>query len=328
MAYVETGNYERARDVLRHSLSQHPNDPALLSQYARAEYLLDNNASAASSAYAALSALPQDELAMRIYALSVAGLGRLNDALWMSWRGVIAHPNEPLQHRVYARLLQKSRQLQSALVVIDESLRLDPVDADALVLRGSILEELGRLDESDASYRQALSLDPGNAEALNNMAVNRLRRGKFRLALTGFLGAASVDPKIGNLARRNIGVVLAKILRRATVLAVVLGIQVATVGAAYSSGQSTWALRVLSGLVAAALIVHLVRMFRSVPRRVLNSVVRDRGFVAARLMHALLTAGLGTGVTVFGGAAWTIPAGVIVTIFGLILVRVGLLTGV
>jgi tetratricopeptide (TPR) repeat protein len=106
-AYFDTGNYERAREVLRRSLSQQPNDPALLAQHARAEYLLDNYPSAASSAYAALSAAAHDELAMRIYALSIDGLGRLGDARWMAWRGVIAHPNEPLQHRVYARLLQK-----------------------------------------------------------------------------------------------------------------------------------------------------------------------------------------------------------------------------
>lgn len=326
-AYIETGNYQRARDVLRHSLSQHPNDPALLRHYARAEYSLDNYTSAAWSAYAVLSAVPHDEWATRIYALSLAGLGRLHEALWMSWRAVMAHPNEPLQHEVYARLLRKSRQLPSALVVVDKSLRLDPVSVDALVLRGLILEELGRIDESDASYRQALSLHPGHAWALNNLAVNRLRGGKFGLALKGFLGAGGVDPRIGDLARSNIGVVLAKILKRVTMVAVVLGAYAVEVSATHCSGHSTVITRALTGLVTAALIVVLGWMLRSVPRRVLISVLRDRGFVAARLIHALLAVGLGTVITVFGGAVWTIPAGVVVTVAGLILVRVGLTTG-
>ena len=111
-AYFETENYERGREVLRRSLSQHPDNPGLLAQHARAEYLLENYDGASRSAYAALSAAPQHELAMRIYALSLDGLCRYGDALWMAWQGVKTHPNEPLQHRVYARLLQKSRQLR------------------------------------------------------------------------------------------------------------------------------------------------------------------------------------------------------------------------
>jgi Flp pilus assembly protein TadD len=209
-AYFDSRNYERAREVLRRSLAEHPNDPDLLAQHARAEFLLDNYPAAAWGAYAALSAAPHDEMAMRIYALSLDGLGRAYDAMWMAWRTVTTHPNSLLAHRLYARLLQKSRQFPSALLAVDEALRLGPTDVDTLILRGSILHDLGRMGESDASYRQALTLDPGNAEALNNLGVNRLRRGSFGPALRGFLGAAGIDPTLGDLARRNIGVVSAE----------------------------------------------------------------------------------------------------------------------
>src|SRR6201993_2305576 len=157
-AYLDSGNYERAREVLRGVLAEHPNDPGLLAQYARAEFLLENQPAAAWAAYAALSAAPQDEMAMRIYALSLDGLGRGNDALWMAWRTVTAHPNSHLAHRLYARLLQKSRQFPSALLAVDEALRLDPTSVDALILRGSILHDLGRIGGSDASYRQGVEL--------------------------------------------------------------------------------------------------------------------------------------------------------------------------
>ena len=49
-AYFETGNYARARDVLRGLLAQQPNDADLLAQNARAEYLLENYRGAALSA--------------------------------------------------------------------------------------------------------------------------------------------------------------------------------------------------------------------------------------------------------------------------------------
>lgn len=326
-AYFDTENYERGREVLRRSLSQNPNDPGLLAQYARAEYLLENYDGASRSAYAALAAAPQHELAMRIYALSLDGLGRHGDALWMAWQGVRTHPNEPLQHRVYARLLQKSHQLNSALVVVDEALRLDPTSPDGLVLRGSILHDLGRIRESTDSYRQALALDANHAAALNNMAVNRLQRGKFGHALRGFLGAAGSDPTLGDLVRRNIGAVLAKMLRRLTIVATVLAVLIQFVGFNHGDGHPTVVLRVATGVVTAALIVILGRFLSAIPRTVLASVLRERAFVVARLVHALMVIGLGACVTALGGMTWTIAAAGILMIVGLILARVGLTIG-
>jgi tetratricopeptide (TPR) repeat protein len=326
-AYFDTENYERGREILRRSLAQNPSDPDLLAQHARAEYLLENYDGASRSAYAALSAAPQHELAMRIYALSLDGLDRCGDALWMAWQGVRTHPNEPLQHRVYARLLQKSRQLHSALMVIDEALRLDPVSPDGLVLRGSILHDMGRIGESTDSYRQALELDANHAAALNNMAVNRLQRGKFGHALRGFLGAAGSDPTLGDLVRRNIGAVLAKMLRRLTVVATVLAVLIQIVGFTHGDGHPTVTLRVVTGVLTAALISILGRVLHAIPRSVLVSVLRERGFVVARLVHALLVIGLGVCVTAFGGLTWATAVAVMLTIAGLILTRVGLTLG-
>jgi tetratricopeptide (TPR) repeat protein len=326
-AYFDTENYERGREVLRRSLSQHPEDPGLLAQHARAEYLLENYDGASRSAYAALSAAPQHELAMRIYALSLDGLGRYGEALRMAWQGVRTHPNEPLQHRVYARLLQKAHQLHSALVVVDEALRLDPTSPDGLVLRGSILHDMGRIRESTEAYQQALALDANHAAALNNMAVNRLQRGKFGHALRGFVGAAGSDPTLGDLVRRNIGAVLAKMLRRLTVVATVLTVLIQVVGFTHDDGHSTVPVRVATGVVTVALIVTLARLLHAIPRAVLASVLRERGFVVARLIHALLVMSLGAGVTAFGPASWTTAAAVMLTIAGLILARVGLTLG-
>ncbi len=323
-AYFEVGKYESARDVLSRALSQHPNDPELLAQYARAEYLLKNFPAAAHSAYAALSVAPQSELAMRVYALSLEGLGRLPEALSMAWHTVIANPNSAVTHKLYARLLLRARQGRAALCEVDEALRLDPTNVDAIVLRGSILQSMGRIEESDAAFAQALTLDPGNADALHDMSINRLSRRKYARALRGFLGAAGIDPKLGDLARKNIGLLLARILKIVTPVAVLLSFLATFVGSVDCSGHSTVALRVATGLVTATLIAVLGWMYRSVPRAVLVSVLRERSFVTARVLHAVLALALGAGVTLCGGPEWTIPAGGLLVFAGLILVRVGL----
>jgi Flp pilus assembly protein TadD len=298
-----------------------------LAQYARAEYLLDNLPAAASSAYAALSVAPQDEMAMRIYALSLDGLGRYYDSMWMAWRTVVAHPNEPMPHRLYARLLHKWRQNPAALQAVDEALRLAPTDVDALVLRGSILHDLGRIAESDAAYRQALALDPGNAEALNNMAVNRMRRGGFLAALRGFLGAAGLDPALGDLARANIGVVLRRVLRLVTIAATILGFLVAFAAGLHNEGHPTATIRVTAGLVTAALIAVLVRLGRTIPRPVLKSVLREQLFVTLRLAHAVVAVVAGAWVTVFPGPVPMVAVGGMLTLGGLILFRIGAFIG-
>lgn len=323
-AYIESKNYQRAREVLRQVLAEHPEDPGLLAHHARAEYLLGDHAQAASVAYAALSAAPHDELAMRIYTLALDGQGRGHEALWMAWKTVTTHPNEALAHRLYARVLQKARRFPDALVEIDEALRLSPADVDTLVLRGTILHDLGRIAESSAAYERALSLDPGNAEALNNLAVNRLRGGKFGHALRGFLGAAGSDPTLGNLVRRNIGAVLATILRRVTVLALVVGILSAFVGSSHGTDLRTVMMQVLIVMGLVVLIGNFVWLLRTVPRRTLASAARSRPGVVVRIVHAVLAAVVGAGAVVFGGP-WAIPAGVFVAVSGLFIVRFGLL---
>ena len=210
---------------------------------------------------------------------------------------------------------------------VDPALRLDPASPDGLVLRGSILHDLGRIRESTESYRQALALDANHAAALNNMAVNRLQRGKFGHALRGFLGAAGSDPTLGDLVRRNIGAVLAKMLRRLTVVATVLAVLIQFVGFNHGDGHPTVALRMVTGVVTAALIVILGRLLYAIPRAVLKSVLSERGFVVARLVHALLVIALGAWVTAFGGLAWTVAAALVLTVAGLVLTRVGLTLG-
>jgi hypothetical protein len=221
-------------------------------------------------------------------------------------------------------VLQKARRPLDALVEVDEALRLGPTDVDTLVLRGSILHDMGRIPQSTAAYEQALALEPANAEALNNLAVNRLRSGKFSHALRGFLGAAGSDPTLGNLVRRNIGAVLATMLRRVTVAAVMLGVLSAFVGSSHGADFRTVLLRVLTVMLVLVLIGNVVWLLRVVPRPTLISVLRGRASVVVRIVHAVFAMAVGACAVVFDGPPWTVPAGVLVAVCGLVIVRFGL----
>ncbi|WP_231977599.1 tetratricopeptide repeat protein [Mycobacterium sp. E2989] len=326
-AYMDAGKYESAREVVSRSLASHPDDPVLLANYARAELALGNEWQAARSAHAALSRTPEDEFAMRVYALSLFRLGRHHDALWMAWRTVTTHPNLPEPLRLYALMLQKTWQLRSALDVIDQALRLDPQYVDAHIRRGSILHDMGRRAEAAESYRAALQLDPANATALNDLAVHRLQGNKLGRALQGFLGAARQDPSIGDLARRNIGVVLRKVLTGMTIGAGLVGVVLAITVGAYGDGRPTAVARLAVGLITAALIAALWWLHRSIPRGVLLSVLRKQHFSAARLVHAVVAIPVGAWVTVYPGPPAMIAVGAMLAISALVIIRIGLTIG-
>src|SRR5690349_23776931 len=114
-------------------------DVATLTQSAQASLGAKDYVAAASAAWAVLHVEPTHEHAMRLYALALHGQGRDADALAMAWRLVTEHPQSALAQYTYASLLHESRMDQQAAAVVDEALRLDPSNPDALVLRGDIV---------------------------------------------------------------------------------------------------------------------------------------------------------------------------------------------
>lgn len=61
---------------------------------------------------------------------------------------------------------------------------------------GLVLERMGKPEESAAAYHQAVQLDPGNANAWNNIAQQQLRNGDYEAALETAGKAAQLNPKL------------------------------------------------------------------------------------------------------------------------------------
>lgn len=83
----------------------------------------------------------------------------------------ISHDAGLLQ--AYSWLIKLHRQSGELEKVVDELSRLleqVPADLSALMLRGALLHELGRVSEAARSYQRLLEIDPGFGPALNNLA--------------------------------------------------------------------------------------------------------------------------------------------------------------
>lgn len=305
-AYADARNHARAEQVLRDALVTSPDNAVLLANLARVQVLAKQYGDAARNAHAALAISPEYGFAIRIYAIALDAMGWVDQALYTAWRGVAQQPHDRVAHFVYAELLLKVGRPQDALVVVGEALRLDPTSADSHVLRGQILARLGMSEESTAAYEEALRLDPTNASAVHNIGVNRLARSKWSAAMSGFLGAARLDPELGDLARRNIGIALARLLRFATVGVLALGWLILVSTPAVGQGATlTVGHRISIGVGTLALAVYAGWLSRVVPKRTWRSTLRTQHTLALRV--ALLACAIPLGLVAVFGDGLTVP---------------------
>ena len=67
-------------------------------------------------------------------------------------------------------MLKQTGRVSESLVASQKSVQLAPQDAEAHYNLGITLQELGRLDEAEASYKQAIVLKP-DADAHCNLGI-------------------------------------------------------------------------------------------------------------------------------------------------------------
>ncbi len=302
-------------------------DVATLTQSAQASLGANDYAAAASAAWAVLNVEPTNEHAMRLYALALHGQARGADALAMAWRLVTEHPRSALAQYTYASLLHESHMDEQASAVVDEALRLDPTNPDALVLRGDIFRTTWGAKAAEQQYVEALRIAPDHAVAHHNLAVSRLRWGSLTQAVRGLLAADRMDPALRPLMIDNIGLALVRVMRMATATVVFLAVALIVVMAAHDDGMSTVLPRIAAGVLGAALVVPLVWVVRTVPAAVLSVVVRQRFLLGVRMAFVALSVLLGVVTAAMGSNPVSDVAGTLLLfgVFGLTVL--GFVTG-
>jgi Flp pilus assembly protein TadD len=300
-SYMAAGDLMRAESILGAALGAHDNHPRLLTLYARVKLGQGDYAAAANSAHAALSVAPDDEYAMRVYSHALELQGRVPEALTVAWRTATTHPHSHLAHHTYARMLSDARHPVEAMTAINEALRLNPKDVDALNLRGDIRVALGELDAAEADYRHALQLNPMDASVVHNLATLEYQRGRRWSAVRGFIAAERLDPRFDDVVRRNVGVVVTGVLRRSAWLVLMVTIAVVATYNIGEGGGTTVIPRIIAGVGAVLLVVMSIPVVRNVPSPMLTSVVRQRQILVLRILQLLAAAVLGA-VTAAVGA--------------------------
>jgi len=100
--------------------------------------------------------------------------GRPTDALSLVERGLLTVPDHAMLLHVRAGLLMETHRVEEAVAPAARAVELEPRDASFRVLLAMTQGGTGRIHEAIASYKAALTLDPGNGPAIEGL-VEALR---------------------------------------------------------------------------------------------------------------------------------------------------------
>lgn len=273
----------RPEEALRHldrALANAPHDDRLWCLRAQAMLQLDRPAEALDAARRASGLDPTEEWSHRLASVALVNLGRTKEAVEEAREAVRLAPHLPIVRVQLAQAMATLPELRRS--AYDEALAavtLDPTEPECHLVVADTARKLGWTRQAEAAYRQVLTMDPGNAAAMNNLAVLRLQQGRTGEALSGFTAAAAHDPRM-EVARRNVEVTAWKLLQRVTLA---LWVTAWLASALYQDDASSNGAVPLAGLpssstvapiVGAAIIAMLcVHSWRAVP-------VSARPFVA------------------------------------------------
>ena len=121
-------------------------------------------------------------------------------------------PQHPFAWKVLAAALKLTGRLSESLVPSQKSVLLEPGDAEAHNNLGIILQELGRLNDAEESFRKAKKLKHNYAEAHNNLGAVLQELERLNEAEESFGEAVLLKPDYAE-AHSNLGAVLQELER-------------------------------------------------------------------------------------------------------------------
>jgi Flp pilus assembly protein TadD len=209
----------RPDEALRHldrAIASAPHDDRLWCLRAQAMLQLERPEDALEAARRAAGLDPTEEWSHRLASVALVNLNRPADAVVEAREAVRLAPHLPIVRVQLAQAMANLPELRRA--AYDEALAavtLDPTEPECHLVVADTARKLGWTRQAEAAYRQVLAMDPGNAAAMNNLAVLRLQQGRTGEALSGFTAAAAHDPRM-SVARRNVEVTAWKLVQRVT----------------------------------------------------------------------------------------------------------------
>jgi protein O-mannosyl-transferase len=134
--------------------------------------------------------------------------GQLDEAILLYREGIRLDPKSADSHNNLGIALGKQGQIDEAIHHLQEAIRLNPNHADAHNNLGNALLGKGQIDEAIIQLQEAIHLRPGNAAAHFNLGVARMNKRQIDEAIRQYQEALRLDPDYAQ-AHNNLGIAFA-----------------------------------------------------------------------------------------------------------------------
>lgn len=133
--------------------------------------------------------------------------GRAAEAVGPMRQLSIAYPEDAGVMRELGKTLAASGSLDDALRVLDQVIATNNADWQLHSVRGTVLDQLGRVDEAQTAYQSALVIAPGEPDVLSNLGLSYALGGDLTRAEQA-LRQALEHPRATAKVRENLALVL------------------------------------------------------------------------------------------------------------------------
>ena len=103
-------------------------------------------------------------------------------------------PNEPLLRLEHSSVLVRANRIDDAIATLREGLAVDPLSAELNYRLGSLLRQMGRLDEARPLLERAVELNPDDPNIVSSFARLAISNDDMVGAIRNYLRAMKADP--------------------------------------------------------------------------------------------------------------------------------------
>lgn len=131
--------------------------------------------------------------------ISLCEKGKYSEAKPILYNLIQKNPTNSEYHRIYGQVLSDEGNFDEAINYLIDALRWNPKNGYALIMMGNIYaREKDDLETAKRYYDEAISINPKDNIAINNLGTNLLQLGKLEKGLEYLEKAYELNPKYPN----------------------------------------------------------------------------------------------------------------------------------
>ena len=185
--------FQDAETQFRTLLASYPKDAAAHTGLGVALFNQDKLSEAQQEFQRALAQNPQDFTALSTLGQIDISSGNLPQAI-QNLKSALQLQDDPDARQWFAMAYAQSGNFTDSAEQLQQVLRVRPRSAITYALLSRVYSSMGRWTEAMGARRQALDLNPGDADGWNDMGVLEVHLGHYDLARDDFMHALQIDP--------------------------------------------------------------------------------------------------------------------------------------